>query len=176
MILEYSSSIVKWNNGEKNVEYHVEGIEFASEENNMIYIETYKNNIFEYYYVDRNGYCILSYSDELEKIVVTDEDGNEHCTNNLLIKEAVIDSLGRIYVLIAENNKDKLLEYSRKGDVINEFLPPNGYTFYRFGQVAEDLQIICQGDEKSKDKYGRNDWKFTYNFDEGEWNRDTLAY
>lgn len=59
---------------------------------------------------------------------------------------------------------------------INEYLPPSGYTFYRFAQVENEVNVVCQGSEKTEDKFGRNDWNFTLNVDTGEWKRQSLAY
>lgn len=59
--------------------------------------------------------------------------------------------------------KNRISVLSRKGDEITKISPPFGYIFYRFID-GEKLSVICQGNNNTADKYGRNDWKFKYDF------------
>lgn len=38
------------------------------------------------------------------------------------------------------------------------------------------MNVVCQGNEQTKDKFGRNDWNFTLDIETGEWKRQSLAY
>lgn len=69
--------------------------------------------------------------------------------------------------------KNRISVLSRKGDEISKISPPFGYIFYRFID-GEKLSVICQGNNNTADKYGRNDWKFKYDFLNNTWHKNLL--
>ena len=71
--------------------------------------------------------------------------------------------------------KNRISVLSRKGDEITKISPPFGYIFYRFID-GEKLSVICQGNNNTADKYGRNDWKFKYDFLNNTWHKESFAY
>lgn len=176
MDIDYSDSVVKWNNGNRDVEYHINGVEDSSEENGLIYIEIYNEGEFEYYYVDKEGKFILSYSDEAEQLVLQNSNGVKKNILVPFIKEVAIDTNKRIFVLVGNNEDSRIYEYTKDGEIIRQLMAPLSYIFYRFSQISDELQVICQGNEDKIDKYGRNDWKFKYNFINNEWEKVSLAY
>ena len=105
-----------------------------------------------------------------------DKGNKKRVINIPLLREVSLGCNKRFFVLTGDNCKCKLLVYTFKGEKISEYLPPNGYIFYRFAKVGNEVNIVCQGSEKTEDKFGRNDWNFTMNVDTGEWKRQSLAY
>ena len=152
MEINFSSDnrIVNWKYENKSYSYVVEGIIFATESNDMIFLEIYENKTFSYRFINLNGKDILWY-DENGNLKLFDSDG--HCIN--------------------EHRYNELKTV--KGDEITKISPPFGYAFYRFID-GEKLSVICQGNNNTADKYGRNDWNFKYDFLNNTWHKESFAY
>ena len=71
--------------------------------------------------------------------------------------------------------ENRISVLSRKGDEITKISPPFGYAFYRFID-GKKLSVICQGNNNTADKYGRNDWNFKYDFLNNTWHKESFAY
>jgi hypothetical protein len=176
MEIEYCDSEVTWCYGGKSMKYYTEGIEFASEDNDLIYIEVYYNNVYEYQYVSFEGKLILSYCVGTETVTIIDADQKKKVIKIPLIHDLSISNNQRFFVLAGKDVDSKLIEYTFQGEIVNEYFPPRGYLFYRLGQVKSEVNVVCQGNEETKDNFGRNDWNFTLNAETGEWRRQSLAY
>lgn len=172
MEINFSSDnrIVNWKYENKSYSYVVEGIIFATESNGMIFLEIYENKTFSYRFINLNGKDILWY-DENGNLKLFDSDGhciNEHRYNELKTVKVSKDNIYLMY-------KNRISVLSRKGDEISKISPPFGYIFYRFID-GEKLSVICQGNNNTADKYGRNDWKFKYDFLNNTWHKESFAY
>ena len=42
--------------------------------------------------------------------------------------------------------------------------------------MNNELSVICQGNDFTADKFGRNDWRFKYNDKNACWEREALSY
>ncbi len=172
MEINFSSDnrIVNWKYENKSYSYVVEGIIFATESNDMIFLEIYENKTFSYRFINLNGKDILWY-DENGNLKLFDSDGhciNEHRYNELKTVKVSKDNIYLMY-------KNRISVLSRKGDEISKISPPFGYIFYRFID-GEKLSVICQGNNNTADKYGRNDWNFKYDFLNNTWHKESFAY
>ena len=65
MEINFSSDnrIVNWKYENKSYSYVVEGIIFATESNDMIFLEIYENKTFSYRFINLNGKDILWYDE-----------------------------------------------------------------------------------------------------------------
>lgn len=161
---------VKWKYKNKLYSYAVEGIIFATESNDIIFLETCNNKAFSYRFINLNGKDILWY-DETGNLKLFDSDGhciNEHRYNELKTVKVSKDNIYLMY-------KNRISVLSGKGEEIAKISPPFGYVFYRFID-EEKLSVICQGNNNTADKYGRNDWKFKYDFLNNIWHKESFAY
>ena len=128
MEINFSSDnrIVNWKYENKSYSYVVEGIIFATESNDMIFLEIYENKTFSYRFINLNGKDILWY-DENGNLKLFDSDGhciNEHRYNELKTVKVSKDNIYLMY-------KNRISVLSRKGDEISKISPPFGYIFYR---------------------------------------------
>lgn len=64
-----------------------------------------------------------------------------------------------IYVIL---NDYEMRLYDENGSYIRSIVSPNGYSYFRFFSVRNDISDVCQGNTGNEDYYGRNDWKFKY--------------
>lgn len=155
--------------------YLVEGIEFASMEDNVIYIEICGDAGYEYRYISLEGNNILWHEEEMEQIVFFTS-GNEKKTIQLHGLRDVAITNERVYALTFETDKGEILEYSKQGVVIKKYSHPLNYAFYRFPKMNDELSVICQGNDITADKFGRNEWRFKYNNGSGCWEKESLSY
>ena len=175
MKFNYTESTIEWEyNTEKKI-YSAEGIEFASVGNKSIYIEICGDLGYEYRYIDLNGKNILWYTDTGELSIFYSEDGQKMKIQLNKISDVAIINDG-FYVLTLEKTSGEILEYSKIGELIKKYTPPLYYSFYRFSEFDSELSVICQGDNHTSDKFGRNDWKFIYNKNLGYWEKKSLSY
>lgn len=126
MEINFSSDnrIVNWKYENKSYSYVVEGIIFATESNDMIFLEIYENKTFSYRFINLNGKDILWY-DENGNLKLFDSDGhciNEHRYNELKTVKVSKDNIYLMY-------KNRISVLSRKGDEISKISPPFGYIF-----------------------------------------------
>ena len=121
MEINFSSDnrIVNWKYENKSYSYVVEGIIFATESNDMIFLEIYENKTFSYRFINLNGKDILWY-DENGNLKLFDSDGhciNEHRYNELKTVKVSKDNIYLMY-------KNRISVLSRKGDEITKISPP----------------------------------------------------
>lgn len=168
--LNSDTGTVNWKYKNVLYSYVAEGIIFAAESNDIIYLEIYENKTFSYRFINLNGKDILWY-DENGNLKLFDSDGNciiKHRYNELKTVKVSKDNIYLMY-------KNKICVLSGKGDEISKISPPFGYVFYRFID-RETLSVVCQGNNNTADKYGRNDWKFQYDFLNNMWHGESFAY
>ena len=175
MQLNYDDSKVEWIYAEKKIEYYIEGIEIAEVTNNKIYVVIYCNGFFRYKYFDFSGYPQLSYSENADVINIIDSEKREHQIEIFQLKDAVLSN-NNIYVIAGDREYSKVIVYTSEGKKINEYAAPPKYSCYRFGNLNDKINIVCIGAEKTKDKYGRNDWNFVLNIETGIWTLKSLSY
>ncbi|NLI59358.1 MAG: hypothetical protein GX387_12750 [Clostridium sp.] len=172
--VEYNDSEVTWNYNGRNIKYSKEGIEFASEDNNLIYIEVYHDGIYEYQYVNFEGKLLFSYCIDTETVTIFEPD--HRIIKIPSMQDLSLSNNQSFFVLVGEGNDSRLREYNFQGEMVKEYLPPTGYSFYRIVEINPVIEVVCQGNEQFKDKFGRNDWNFTLDAETGEWKRSSLAY
>lgn len=172
--IEYNNSEVTWCYNGQKFKYSKEGIEVAFEDNNLIYIEVYHDDMYEYQYVSLEGKLLLSYCIDTETITIFEP--NRKIIKVPLIQDLSISNNGRFFVLVGEGVDSRIKEYNFQGEIIKEFLPPRGYSIYRLSGISSVLHVVCIGNEHTQDKYGRNDWNFTLDLETGEWKKQSLAY
>ena len=168
--LNSDTGTVNWKYKNVLYSYVAEGIIFVAESNDIIYLEIYENKTFSYRFINLNGKDILWY-DENGNLKLFDSDGNciiKHRYNELKTVKVSKDNIYLMY-------KNKICVLSGKGDEISKISPPFGYFFYRFID-GETLSVVCQGNNNTADKYGRNDWKFQYDFLNNMWYGESFAY
>ncbi|MGO5078371.1 hypothetical protein ACTQ3J_11305 [Oscillospiraceae bacterium LCP25S3_E3] len=125
--LNSDTETVNWKYENVLYSYVAEGIIFATESNDIIYLEIYENKTFSYRFINLNGKDILWY-DENENLKLFDSDGNciiKHRYNELKTVKVSKDNIYLMY-------KNRICVLSRKGDEIAKISPPIGYVFYRF--------------------------------------------
>ncbi|HOJ78581.1 MAG TPA: hypothetical protein PLZ08_10885 [Bacillota bacterium] len=172
--IEYNNSEVTWCYNGKFFNYSREGIEFASVDYNTIYIEIDHDGRYEYQYVNFEGKLLLSYCIATETVTVFNP--GPKIIKIPSIQDLAIYNNQRFLVLVGEGDDSRLREYNFQGDLLKEYLSPAGYTFYRLGEIGPEINVVCQGNKLTQDKFGRNDWNFTLDLETGEWKRQSLAY
>lgn len=164
------TGVINWKYKEILYSYVAEGIIFAAEKDGIILLEIYKDNISSYRFINLKGKNILWY-DESGIVKIFDSNGSLIGERRYDELKTVKISKDKIYLMF----KNKICVLSEKGDEIARITPPFGYTFYRFID-GEKLSVVCQGNNSTSDKYGRNDWKFQYDFLNNMWCKESLAY
>jgi hypothetical protein len=176
MEIKYCKSEVTWIYDGRSVKYSVDGIEFASEDNDLIYIEIYYNDVYEYQYINFEGKLVLSYCQDTETVTIADSDRKRRVIKIPLIYDLCIGNNQRFFVLAGKGLDSKLLEYTFQGGIVNEYFPPIEYSFYRIVEVRVEVNVVCQENDQTKDKFGRNDWNFILDKETGDWKRQSIAY
>lgn len=176
MNIEYNNSKVEWFYEGKKIEYSTSGIEYAVRNDSTIFIEEYTEGTFRYEYLDFTGQLIISYSADSEDITIVNKEDKKVTINIPSLKDVSVGNNKNIYLLVQDTLNSKIMLYTYKGEKIREYIPPKGYICYRFGNIDNELNIICQGNDSKKDQYGRNDWNFTIDKETGEWSLKSLAY
>lgn len=116
--LNSDTGTVNWKYENTLYSYVVEGIIFAAESNDIIYLEIYENKTFRYRFINLNGKDILWY-DENGNLKLFDSDGNciiKHRYNELKTVKVSKDNIYLMY-------KNKICVLSRKGDEISKISP-----------------------------------------------------
>lgn len=172
----FTESRIEWEHDNVNRVYYVENIEFASYEKNvmkkLIYVEICNKTGYEYRYIDLNGTDIVWYTEKGTLSIF----GMEKKTIQLGQIEDVLIMDDHIFVMFSDKEEKKIVEYSRYGDCIKQYISPLHYSFYRFTEFDDDkIAVVCQADDTT-DKYGRRDWKFVYNEISNMWEKKALAY
>lgn len=110
-------------------------------------------------------------------------DDNGNLTLNKRNGEKTDMKFNKIYGVRIINYKimvmlpDEIKLFTLYGRRIESIKPPRNYTFYRFFDHSKNkLDVVCCGNEYTADKYGRNDWHFSYDLELGYWERVSLAY
>ncbi|MBD7911793.1 hypothetical protein H9661_10525 [Clostridium sp. Sa3CVN1] len=66
--------------------------------------------------------------------------------------------------------------YSINGNLLYEKSEPENYYFSYLTSDGKKTAVVCDGNEKTKDKYGRTTWKFAIHQQTGNLTRISLAY
>ena len=148
--------------------YKAEGVQSAREKNGRILMDIYSDGDFYYRFIDLCGKDILSYNDYGELTVYGSEKNTELSFDKI---NDVAFKNENILVML----DNEIVFLSGNGTVDSRLLPPYGYSFYRFAG-DEGISVICNGNSQTADKFGRNDWKFTYDVITGNWSDGKVAY
>lgn len=166
--LWYNDSVLRWDYMGQTLEFFADGIEIACVQERYIYVELYKDYQFLYFYISFNNKKVICYNHKKNLISINskvaicfEEKPHDVCVGNDW----------NIYVLL---NDYKMMLYSENGDYIRSITSPNGYSYYRFFSVEDNISVVCQGNTVNEDCYGRNDWKFTYI--ENGWIKEGVVY
>lgn len=168
--LDYSEKEIKWNYNTKNYIYKVDDIEFVTESCQYIYIEINKDTGYEYRYIDLKGNDICWYN-ENNDISIFDRGSKIRKDIHMSEIRDVMIIKDMIYVM---KGKSEVLQFDAKGDINTVIIAPQGYRYYRF-TGSDKLEVVCEGNEQTVDKFGRNDWRFEYNFQVDKWDKKSLA-
>lgn len=161
IITDREKGMVKWfyNGNEKLVKNS--DIFYAFEYgNNMVMLKT-KDKIegtrFILYNIE--GDVILSYSLNNGKIFIDD---NSYIFVDNLVSADYSNVYDKIIVLTGKCVEEyRLLILNLNGDEVASICHPKDYYFYSTKCVGDNILVVCQGiSDKTKDKYGRNDWNF----------------
>lgn len=176
MRIDYNEFEVSWVYNNNNIKYVSEGIQFATESNGLIYIELFNDNIYERQYVTFEGDLILSHNVDNGEIKISTQGGQLKTIKIPSLKSVSLSNNQKIYILSGEGPSSRLREYTLEGILLKDLSPPQGYSFYRLGQMDEGINVVCRGYQDKADQYGRNDWNFYFDVQKGEWIKESLAY
>jgi len=174
--ISYNEVEVSWIYNNRKIKYTCNGIQFAAKTDGVIYIEIFNYDVYERQYVTFKGDLILSHNIDNEEIKILSQDGELKTIRIPLLKEVSLSNSWNIYTSFGEDFNTKLHEYTFEGVLLKELSPPRGYSFYRLGNLNEGINVICRGEQMKADKYGRNDWNFSFDTQKGEWIKQSLAY
>lgn len=170
---------VSWIYNKNKYEVVVKNLIFANvnEKEKLIYTTSGKNYCEDtVYFYSYKAKLIMSYSKDTSQVCL---EYNE----NLIIKHLdylnqanIYKELDIIIVLTRQKNDKKLMIYHIDGGIICEKREPKDYYFSHLTSDGDKPAIVCDGDEKTKDKYGRSTWKFSINSITGELIKLSLAY
>lgn len=166
--LWYDNAQITWKYKGQKLQRIIYGIEYACIQGKYIYVEAYKDKRICYFYISLNNKKIIGYDDKKNLISIDNKPairfeqkpygfdvGNDAC----------------IYVII---NDYEMRVYDENGIYIRSITSPDGYRFFRFFSVGDDISVVCQGKTGNEDCYGRNDWKFKYK--DKNWVKEGLVY
>lgn len=170
MEIIYLENGIKWKNGDCEVTYEADNIEFAADSLEFIYAEIINDDgNSEYRFLDLTGNEICKYDETnvLQIKVGTTWSNKEY--------EEIMDVYiigGKIYAMISPTDIDV---YDLSSHYIGTIKAPFGYTYYRFVD-GEKLRAICQGSEENADMFGRIDCRFEYDNLTNNWVKAGVTY
>ena len=110
----------------------------------------------------------------VEGLVITSS-GKFVVENLLSIKYASAHNL--FVVQVGRKRIDSLLYVlNESGQKLLAINAPHHYIFYSLVKRSGEVDVVCHGDESTADVYGRNDWRFSIDYDTGVLNRQALEY
>ncbi|WP_077320212.1 hypothetical protein [Virgibacillus proomii] len=175
--LVFNNKYVSWSFKNKEVKIEIEDIIIATENNinNYVVISSGKNFITEkVFYHHFDGSLLMFYNLKTGLIQW------EHNKNDI---EITVDSLIQVgyypykkLILIMYKTKDReVIALDLKGDYLYEVSPPNGYKMMYFQEFTDHISIVCDGDDKHQDKFGRNRVNFKLDILNGNLTKGNLA-
>lgn len=169
MDIIYLENGLKWNNGDSEVVYEANNIEFASDSQEFIYVEIINDGGTEYRFVDLNGNDICKY-DESNVLKIRVEDKWINKVYEEIIDVYIVNE--KIYAIVSPTNID-VFEFSSK--YFGTIKSPVGFDFSRFID-GEKLSVVCQGELDNADIYGRKDYRYEYDNLTNNWVKIGIAY
>ena len=169
MEIEYTDKMVKWIYNNNKITYEANGIEFASYNSGIVYIEMVNDDIYEYRFVDLKGEDICKYNENNLLTIFKNVDKHEiklEEINDILVFD------GKIYVM---NKRKDIIIFNEDGENNGVIKPPQGYIFSRFCNNSK-FEVICEADLLNADSFGRVDYKFEYDLFCNNWERKTVVY
>lgn len=172
--IDKKNGVISWITNDVKYEKKYENLIVAYFQEDNIYIKYLDNEHCEINeYCDLSGKMIYAYN-RVNGIVATSS--AKFIVENLLsIKYASTHNL--FVVQVGRKRIDSLLyvldDWGQKLLVINA---PHHYTFYSLVKRSGEVDVVCQGDESTADVYGRNDWRFSVDYNTGVLNKQGLEY
>lgn len=166
--LWYDNSVLRWKYMGQTLEHFIDGINLACVQDKFIYVEAYKDQGFMHFYIGFNNKKVICYDNKKNLVSINYKpaiyfEEKPH--------DIYVGNDWHIYVLL---NNCKMMLFNENGGYIRSITSPNGYHYYRFFNVENNISVVCQGNTGNEDCYGRNDWKFTYK-DNG-WIKEGVVY
>lgn len=164
----FSNSVAEWIYNGSKIKYFNTGIEFAYGDSRYVRVDIFNDGHMEYHYVTFDGHEICNY-DEMGNMSIFTKSGKQE------IKIKDIDDVciynEKIYVMCEGTD---ILIYD-EGVCKERIKHPYGFSYYRFFD-SDNLEVVCEAEESFKDKYGRKDYIFEYDYVLNSWNKKGLAY
>jgi hypothetical protein len=144
----------------------------------FIYIKNLdQKNEMQVQYYSLTGDFVFSYTKNSGGVSWNSKYGPKEIFVNDLLSANIYQPEEIVIVLSGVKNKNcKLLIYGFDGDLKVQCHEPENYYFSYLSRYEGRPAIVCIGNEKTKDNYGRNDWKFVINPITGELTKISLAY
>lgn len=128
------------------------------------YYDFYGKHIFSYNQIENTIYCFNN-SFKIKGTLMADFD---------FVHERILCIVGEGMGLSGHNHLEL---YDKNGNLLRKVTAPFHYGFYGFfGLEDGSLDIVLLGDSSTKDKFGRNEFRFKYNFETNELTKYSLAY
>ena len=98
------------------------------------------------------------------------------CVNKLISAEFYSDTKVIICMYGEKRGKCILSIYNIEGELEKHISQPDNYYFSYLSIYKNIPTVVCQGDETTADEFGRRDWKFTIDLQNGKLIPMSLAY
>lgn len=170
-----TTGLVSWEIGDKDISIHFPDLFCAFNHGDQLIMvkerDKHSNEKFTIY--NTEGEFILSYNYLDDKISFKDK---VITLDNTHIMNADFDEARNVLIILIEcEEKEFLFLYDSDGEYISYIPSPHDYRFMYLSNYKGNVRVIARGlQEKSADKFGRNDWIFLINVDNYYVEKDSI--
>ena len=172
---DQTTGLVSWEIGDKEISIHFPDLFCAFNHGNQLIMmkekDKHSNEKFTIY--NTEGEFILSYNYLDDKISFKDK---VITFDNTHIMDADFDEARNVLIILIEcEEKEFLFLYDSNGEYISYIPSPHDFRFMYLSNDEGNVRVIARGlQEKSADKFGRNDWIFLINVDNYYVEKDSI--
>ncbi len=177
--VDIENNTVSWKINNMIYKVQINGLRAATIlDEQIIYIKNLnQKNEMQVQYYSLTGDFIFSYTKNNGSVSWNSKYGHKEIFVSELLSADIYQHEEVVIALSGVKNRNcKLLIYSFDGNLKVQCHEPENYYFSYLSTYEGRPAIVCIGNEKTEDKYGRNDWKFVINTITGELTKMSLAY
>lgn len=176
--LRVDSGSVDWIFDNKEIKLGIEDAFYASEnkEIKLVKIDSGKNFIEnKVYYYNFDGDLELAYDLELGIIEWVFQGEKKQLFIKNIKQVGFFPQEQRLFVICGFSNQE-LLGYTIEGNSIFKVDSPPEFRMMYFIKIKDEIAIVCDGNKKHEDKYGRYRYNFVIDINTGQLRKGSLAY
>lgn len=176
--LTINQGFINWKYNQSEIVLEIVEAFCATEEDNLNLIRVVAGENYvatKVYYYSYSGVLKL-FCDMKLGIIEWGNDGKTKKVNIHGIQEVLYSPLFKRILILCDGGKSELIGYNLEGDLLFKVNQPEGFKLLYFTWSNENVWVVCDGDKKNEDQYGRYRYNFRLDLNKGNLFKESLAY